>query len=221
MKWSRQVAAVKYISGVLALLTGLAHLVPAAQAQTIPLVTRLIGANESPPTGSPGSGQALVLLNPALNTMTVGVNFSGLLAGTTASHIHCCLALPFQAGVNVGVATTTPTFPGFPLGVTAGTYARAFSLLDAGTYNPAFVTSAFNPSGTIAGARNALVAGLLGSETYLNVHSTLFPGGEIRGFLTPTSVEAVTGAQQAAFQLTTEYLNLMLDPLVGGRGAGG
>jgi uncharacterized protein with beta-barrel porin domain len=152
--------------------------------------------------------------------MGVAINFSGLQAGTTASHIHCCLSLPFQTGVNVGVATTTPTFPGFPLGVTAGTYARSFSLLDAGTYNPAFITSAANPSGTIAGARNALVAGLLGAETYLNVHSTLFPGGEIRGFMIPTSGEAVTGAQQAAFQLTTEFLNLMLDPFVGGRGLG-
>src|SRR5262249_22915951 len=153
-----------------------------------------------------GSGVALVLLNPALNTMSVAINFSGLQGNTTASHIHCCLAFPFQTGVNVGVATTTPTFPGFPLGVTAGSYLRTFDLLDAATFNPAFVNGAFNPGGTIPGARNALVAGLLGSATYLNVHSTLFPGGEIRGFLTPTSGEAVTGARQSAFQLTTEFL---------------
>jgi uncharacterized protein YhjY with autotransporter beta-barrel domain len=214
MKRSLRATAVRSVSLLLALTAGLPQLVSTAYAQSVTLVTRLIGSNESPPTGSPGSGQALVVLNPALNTMSVAINFSGLQGNTTASHIHCCLSLPFQTGVNVGVATTTPTFPGFPLGVTAVTYLRSFDLLNAATYNPAFITSA----GTVAGARNALVAGLVGAETYLNVHSTLFPGGEIRGFMTPTSGEAVTGAQQSAFQLTTEFLTLMLDPFAGGRG---
>src|SRR5947207_4311638 len=84
------------------------------------------------------------------------------------------------------VATTTPTFPGFPLGVRSGSYDMTFNLLDPATYNPAFLTSLlFNPSGTVAGAEAALVAGLLAGETYLNIHTTAFPGGEIRGFLAP------------------------------------
>jgi hypothetical protein len=81
------------------------------------------------------------------------------------------------------VATTTPTFPGFPSGVTSGTYDMSFNLLDAGTYNPLFVTSSFNPSGTIAGAEAALVAGIEDGETYLNIHTSGHLGGEIRGFL--------------------------------------
>jgi hypothetical protein len=82
--------------------------------------------------------------------------------------------------VNVAVATTVPAFPGFPLGVTAGTYSHDFNLLDSGSYNPAFVTA---NGGTIAGAEAALVAGISNRETYLNVHTTLFPNGEIRGIL--------------------------------------
>ena len=117
--------------------------------------------------------------------MHVDVTFSGLTSGTTASHIHCCLASPFLTGSNVMVAITTPTFPGFPLGVTSGTYDMSFNLLDAGTYNPAFITSAFDPSHTVAGAEAALVAGIEGGETYLNIHTTAFPNGEIRGFLAP------------------------------------
>jgi hypothetical protein len=79
----------------------------------------------------------------------------------------------------IGVATTLPAFPGFPLGVTSGTYDSAvLSLTDPGTYNPAFVTL----KGGIAGAEAALVAGIENAETYLNIHTTLFPGGEIRGF---------------------------------------
>jgi len=152
----------------------------AIDAAPITFVATLTGASESPPTGSPGTGHATVILDPVANTLHVDVTFSGLEAGTTASHIHCCLPSPEAPGINVGVATTTPTFPGFPLTVTAGTYSHDFSLLDAATYNPAFVTL---EGGTILSARNALVAGIGAGETYLNIHTTLFPGGEIRGFL--------------------------------------
>src|SRR5262249_34997765 len=211
MKRSLWSAAIRFSTLFLAFVGVLSQLVPNAYAATVTLVAKLVGSNESPPTGSPGTGQAAVVLNPALNTMNVAATFGGLQSGTTASHIHCCLALPFQSGVNVGVATTSPTFPGFPLGWTSGSYSRSFNLLDAGTYNPAFVTS------TIAGARDALVAGLVSGETYFNIHTTLFPGGEIRGFVTPVSGEAATGAQQAAFQTMNQFLGLMLDPFVGGR----
>ncbi len=165
------------------LVVGAALLLPAQAASATPITftANLIGANEVPPSGSPGSGHATVVLDPVANTLHVDVTFSGLEAGTTASHIHCCLPSPEAPGINVGVATTTPTFPGFPLGVTAGTYSHDFSLLDSGTYNPAFVTL----EGGILSARNALVAGIEAGETYLNIHTTLFPGGEIRGFLVP------------------------------------
>src|SRR5262245_5374261 len=137
MRWSLRATAARFAALLLALIAALIQIVPAADAQSVLLVTRLSGSNESPPSGSPGTGQALVLLNPALNTMSVAINFSGLQGNTSASHIHCCLAFPFQSGVNVGVATTTPTFPGFPLGVRAGNYLRTFDLLNAATYNPA------------------------------------------------------------------------------------
>ncbi len=140
----------------------------------------LIGANEVPPSGSPGSGFADVYLDPGLNTMEVVVTFSGLLGTTTASHIHCCLASPFLSGVNAGVATTTPTFTGFPLGVTSGSYDHVFDMTLASSYNPAFVTA---NGGTTATAESALFAGIGAGESYLNIHTNLFGGGEIRGFL--------------------------------------
>jgi hypothetical protein len=39
------------------------------------------------------------------------------------------------------VATTLPTFAGFPLGVTSGTYINTLDLTLASSYNPAFVTA--------------------------------------------------------------------------------
>jgi hypothetical protein len=108
--------------------------------------------------------------------MTVDVVFSGLTTGTTASHIHCCAVPP----TNAMVATTVPRFPGFPTGVTSGSYSHTLDMTDAGSYNPAFVTA---HGGTVASAEAALLAGLLAGQAYLNIHTTMFPGGEIRGVL--------------------------------------
>jgi len=156
---------------------------PAAHAIPMTFVANLTQANEVPPTGSPATGLATVILDPTAQTIQINATFSGLTSNDTMAHIHCCLASPFLAGVNVGVATTVPAFPGFPLGVTEGTYPLTlFDLTQPTIYNPAFVTL---EGGTIPLARNALVAGIEGGETYLNIHTTLFPNGEIRGFLVP------------------------------------
>src|SRR5215831_19116211 len=112
----------KYFSLVLVVMAALLVRVPAAHAVPMTFTANLSGANEVPPTGSPGTGVATVVIDPALHTMHVDVTFSGLIGFTTASHIHCCLPFPFDPLDNVMVATTTPTFPGFPLGVHAGTY---------------------------------------------------------------------------------------------------
>ena len=138
----------------------------------------MIGVAESPPSGSPGTGFAIVIIDPIAHTMEVKVTFAGLLGTTTASHIHCCTAAP-GTGL-AGVATVTPTFTGFPLGVTSGTYDHTFDLMDAGSWNSPFITA---HGGTPGGAEAALLAGLAAGEAYLNIHSTYRPGGEIRGFL--------------------------------------
>ena len=152
---------------------------PAAYATPITFVAHLSGANEIPANASPATGLATVFLDPAAHTIQLNVTFSGLLTNDVAAHIHCCLPFPFDP-VNVGVATTIPAFPGFPLGVTSGSYSSAvLSLTDPGTYNPAFVTL----EGGIANAEAALVAGIENGETYLNIHTVQIPGGEIRGSL--------------------------------------
>jgi hypothetical protein len=170
----------KLLIGLSGFLLTVALPVPAGWAATTVLSANLSQANEVPPTGSPGIGTALVILNTTAQTLNVQETFSGLGSPTTMSHIHCCLASPFLPGVNVGVATTVPSFPGFPLGVTSGTYNMTFDLTMASSYNPAFVTA---NGGTVAGAEAALEAGLLAGETYINIHTMAFPGGEIRGFL--------------------------------------
>jgi len=138
----------------------------------------LAGFLELPPNASPATGATTITLDLALNTLRVQVSFSGLLAPVTVSHIHGPTVV---AGVgNAGVMTTTPTFTGFPSGVTAGTYDNTFDLTLATSFNPSFVTN----SGGLAAARTRLINAIQSGQAYLNIHSVAFPGGEIRGFLT-------------------------------------
>lgn len=147
-----------------------------AKADQIVLTATLTGAQEVPPSGSPGIGSALVTFDTVTNLLTVNVSFAGLVSPTIASHIHCCT----PPGANALVATIVPTFPGFPLGVTTGTYLQTFDMSLASSYNPAFITA---HGGTVAQAQAAFVAGLISGQTYLNIHTSQFPGGEIRGQL--------------------------------------
>ena len=127
---------------------------------------------------SPGLGFALIGYDAAAHTLSVLAGFDDLLAGVSASHIHCCAAAP----TNAGVATTTPTFPGFPSGVTMGFYSQIFDLTLMSSFNPAFIAA---NGGTPLAAELVLAAGIASGLTYFNIHTTMFTGGEIRGTLTP------------------------------------
>jgi len=107
---------------LLALASVLSALSVAAKADPLAFTATLVGTQEVPANSSPGVGNALVTVDG--NMMTVNVTFSGLIGNTTVAHIHCCV----PPGVNAIVATTTPTFMGFPAGVTAGTYMRTLDL---------------------------------------------------------------------------------------------
>ena len=164
---------------------------PAAYAAPMTFFADLSGANETPPTGSPGTGLATIVLDPVAQTLQVNATFSGLTSNTTAAHIHCCQTTPGNPAA-VGVATTVPTFPavdssmGFPLGVTSGTFTSGvYDLTQPLIYNtsPGGFLSMF--PGGIPQAEAALIAGIEGGLTYFNIHTTVNPGGEIRGQLEP------------------------------------
>jgi len=151
-----------------------------------PAVPGLSGLNENPQhLESAATGTTTVFWDPTTSLMTVIVGFNGLTTPNTAAHIHCCVTAP----ANAGVATTTPTFTGFPGGVTSGSYTRTFNMLDAASYNPAFVST----QGGVANAAAAFLAGLQAGRAYMNIHSQMFGSGEIRGFLHPAP--CVTGTQ--------------------------
>ena len=152
--------------------------VPAAHAATETFTANLSFANEVPvpPVPSSATGFVTIFLDPMAHTLQVNATFSGLTVNDTAAHIHCCA----PAGMAAGVATTVPAFPGFPLGVTSGTYSsQVFDLTQSLIYNPAFVTA----QGGLAQAEATLVSGIENGLTYFNIHTSNNPGGEIRGQL--------------------------------------
>lgn len=132
----------------------------------------LSGLSESPANASPGSGSATLEYDSVAHTLRVDVLFADLIGTTTAAHIHCCILPPG----NVGVALAAP---GFPLGVTSGSYGNTLDLTQASSFTASFVTA---NGGTVGGAEAALATGLANGRVYFNIHTNVFPGGEIRGF---------------------------------------
>ncbi|MDP3083011.1 MAG: CHRD domain-containing protein [Rubrivivax sp.] len=151
-----------------------------APAHALTYTAVLNGASEAPPTASPGIGAAIVTFDVGAMTMRLQTTFVGLLGDVTAAHIHCCTAVA-GAGT-VGVATQTPTFIGFPFGVPFGSYDHSFDMSAASSYRAGFITS---NGGTAGSAFSALLAGAAAGQSYLNIHTTAVPSGEIRGFLAP------------------------------------
>jgi CHRD domain len=171
--------------------------IPAFGAPVV-YTAQLSGPNEAPPNNSTGTGVATVTIDAATHTMRVEVTFGGLVSLNTNCHIHAATTLPLQG--TAGVATTLPTFAGFPSGVTAGVYDNTLDMTLASSWNPTYVT---NNGGTTATAEAALFQAIADGKAYLNIHSQLYPGGEIRGFLTPAPVptqERTWGSIKAMYQ---------------------
>ena len=104
------------------LVLALALVIP-AHADTIYSAV-LLGFNEVPPTGSPGTGVGVFTLSG--NMLTIAETFTGLTAPASAAHIHCC----GPVGVNEMVAVPFTPFPN----ATAGAFNTTVDLSLAGTY---------------------------------------------------------------------------------------
>src|SRR5215472_16998689 len=104
--------------------TGLATL---NYGTTITFSAPLSGANENPVVVTPATGFTTVSFDTMTQLLTIDLTFTDLTTPTTAAHIHCCISPP----ANTGLATTVPAFPGFPLGVTSGTYMGVLDLTQA------------------------------------------------------------------------------------------
>ena len=131
------------------------------------LTAVLSGGAEVPPNASTATGTATFVYTTATNSLSYDVTFSGLSAPATMSHIH--FGLPGTTGPVILPFTS----PG-PLPVTSGSFA--------GT-----LTSADLIPNAAAGINNFAdaIAAIQNHQTYINIHTSNFPGGEIRGQIVP------------------------------------
>ncbi len=135
----------------------IAVLTVSASAGSITFTATLSGAKETTPNASTGTGTATVTLDDITGKGTITLSFSGLSAAVTGSHIHCCAAQGANAAVIVPF--------------------DAFLTLSADKLSGSITNYAF----TLTPAQiDAMKAG----QTYVNVHTSANPGGEIRGQLT-------------------------------------
>jgi hypothetical protein len=140
-----------------------------APNNTVTYKATLSGANERPTANtSTATGTWTGVLNTQTNVMTYTMTYTGLSANSTLSHIHAPGDATVAAGVVLNFAnyanSTTPFTPGTTSGTVAGTINFA-----GGTVTGLTITG--------DSLKKDMDLGL----TYVNVHTSANPGGEIRG----------------------------------------
>lgn len=137
------------------------------------------GPLEATPVASPGYSIATLIVDDVANTLWISSPFAQLLGTTTGAHIHSATPTPLMGTAGVAVP-----LDGFPMGVKSGDYGMSFDLMDAGTYSASFLTAA----GSVMTARDLLLDSFHDNRAYFNIHTDLYPGGEIRGFIVANPV---------------------------------
>ena len=136
-----------------------------ASAQTFTLTAQLNGANETPAALNTGAfGSATVTVDMKARTVTYRVDVFNLPSGVSASHIHVGAA-GTGGPVVVNFAPPVPASNDFAF---SGVVKDTEFLL--------------RPDQGIRSADDMFQA-ILGGNAYVNVHSSVNPGGEIRGQL--------------------------------------
>ena len=143
---------------VLAMTTG------TARAQVITLTAELSGANETPAPGvlTGAFGFAVVEVNLSTQTVSWTVDVFNMPSGTNNAHIHV-------GGPGLG-GPTVINIP-FPAGIS-----NDYRLTGSATT----ATAGLRPDQGLRSWEDVLQS-IVGGQTYVNIHSAVNPGGEIRG----------------------------------------
>ena len=151
----------------------------------------LKGSNETPPNSSTATGSAFVTIDTINNTIAWDIVTQGI-ASPSAAHIHGPGGLPGIAkGVLIGFATSGSAFTN---GRTSGS--ASIASLDAGTLNLLFTDP---------------------NQFYVNVHSSAFPGGEIRGQLVAANeVDVPVAGLVGSFVTDVRVFNPSFDTTIDG-----
>jgi hypothetical protein len=134
---------------------------------------KLEGFQEVPAIFSPGAGKCSV--KQGSGELAVTLDYSGLAGTATQAHIHLG-QLGVNGGIMIFICSNLGNGPvGTPACPVSGTVTR--------TIVPGDVIGGASAQGIAAGDFAAVVAAMKKKTTYCNVHSDLYPGGEIRAQL--------------------------------------
>jgi hypothetical protein len=128
--------------------------------------------------GASGSGSAIVTYDDVTHVLRYVGSFTGLSGNATQAHFHCCTAAPFTG--TTGIAVDSPSLAGFPVGAKSGSFDAFLDLDDPDSFNATFLSTS---GGTTDLAIARFITGINDHKTYMNIHTSTFGGGEIRGFL--------------------------------------
>ena len=145
-------------------------------AQAVPVTFfATLGDFENPPTDSPGTGSATVIMDIAAHTLSIDMT----------SQVFWVLRPPRISIVVLTYRREMPEWRRKPprLLVFPSAYRQNYSDLFDTLAPPPSCGFYHGYGGTPASAETALFAGLLAGEAYFNIHTSRFRGGEIRGFL--------------------------------------
>ena len=159
------------------LLSGLVA-APLASADTQKLVAGLNSYREVPSVSSRAEGRFQAVLDRKAGTLSYELSYSGLQGDVQQAHIHVG-----QRSVNGAVsvflcqtaASPDPTglAPQCPQGGKVAGLVQAANMIEGPIVN----------QGIAPGQFNELIAAIRAGVAYVNVHSSKFPGGEVRGQL--------------------------------------
>ena len=126
----------------------------------------MVGYEENPDVSTVASGSFEARLSDDGSSLHYVLSYSGLEAPVTASHVHFG-----KAAVNGGVSFFLCNGPTTPVCPQEGTVEGDIEAVD--VIGPA-------GQGIAAGEFAEILAAMRAGHAYANVHSTKFPGGEIR-----------------------------------------
>jgi hypothetical protein len=131
----------------------------------------LIGYEENPDISTAATGSFRVTIDDAAQTLAYELSYSGLEGTVQQAHIHFGKRA-INGGVTVFLCSNLGNGPaGTPACPESGTVSRTVGVAD---------ILAPGTQGIEAGNFAELVAAMRAGHTYANVHSTKWPGGEIR-----------------------------------------
>lgn len=144
-----------------------------AWAQSGAATTQLQGFEEVPAIATPAGGSFSAQINQAANTISYELSYTGLQGSITQAHIHFG-----QEGVNGGIVIFLCSNLGNGPAGTQACPASPGSISGTATAGDVLTVAA---QGVSAGQMHKVLRAIRGGIAYANVHTTLFPGGEIRG----------------------------------------